>query len=290
MGNINSPVGRIVWGNPLIAKQRRDDNNKPKIKDDGTPDMVYSFGLAVPKQEFGPIYAVMQQEAMGVFPNGQFPADFAWKFVDGDGVDRKGQPYSKRTGYAGHYVLAVESNFPIRVVQYQGGAYADMTQGVKTGDYVVLNFDIVGHGSKPGVRMSKPGLYLNPRMVCFVGYGEEINNAPDAADVFGNAQFALPPGASATPLAPSAPLPQGMPGAMPQGMLGQMPQGMPGAAPAQHGLPGSTTASPSYQPAHDFVQGAVGGMPGMPGAGAVGGLPGMPGMPQGLPGMPGVPR
>jgi hypothetical protein len=261
MGNINSTVGRIVWGNPLVAKQRRDDNNKPKLKADGTPDMVHSFGLAIPKTEFGPIYAMMQQEAMGVFPNGQFPADFAWKFVDGDGVDRKGQPYNKRTGYAGHYVLAVESNFPIRVVQYQGGSYVDMTQGVKTGDYVVLNFDIMGHGSKPGVRMSKPGLYLNPKMVCFVGYGEEINNAPDASNVFGGAQYALPPGASATPLAPTAPLPQGMPGqaaALPQGMPGMMPQGMPGAAPVLPGMPPSTTVSP----AHDFVHNA--GLPGMP--------------------------
>jgi hypothetical protein len=256
MGNLSTGVGRIVWGNPLVAKQRRDDNNQPKLKADGTPDMVYSFGFAIPKADFSPVYSVMQQEAMGIFPNGQFPADFAWKFVDGDGVDRKGQPYSKRIGYAGHYVMAIESNFPIRVVQYQGGSYQDWNQ-VKTGDYVVVNLDIVGHGQKPGVRMSKPGLYINPKMACFVGYGEEINNGPDAQSIFGNAQFALPPGASAAPLAPSAPLP--------------------GAAPVMPGMPGLPTASPTpVPPAHDFVQNA--GLPGMPA--------GLPGMPAGLPGMP----
>ena len=258
MTDIVTPVGRIVWGNPLIAKQRRDDNNKPKIREDGTPDMVYSFGLAIDKQQFGAVYQVMQQEAMAVFPNGQFPADFAWKFVDGYGVDRRGQPYNQRPGYAGCYVMAVESNFPIRVVQLVAGSYQDMTTGVKTGDYVMVGLGIVGHGTKPGVRMSKPGLYINPKMVRFVGYGEEIVVGPNAEGMFGTADVALPPGASTAPVASGMP---GMPG-MPQ----DMPQGMPQGSPTLPGIasPGMVPgAMPGVQPAHDFVNNAT-GMPGMP--------------------------
>lgn len=249
MVNVTTPVGRIVWGNPLVAKQRRDDNNKPKLKADGTPDMVYSFGLAVAKAEAGAIFQAMQAEAQGVYPSGAIPADFAWKYQDGDGMDKKGKPYAQRTGYAGCVVIAVESNFPIKTVQLVNGSYSDMTQGVKTGDYVMVNMDIVGHGVKPGVRMSKPGLYINPRMVRFVGFGEEISNAPNAEDVFGNSEVALPPGASATPLATGG-MPVGLPGTVSPGMV-------PGAPSALPGMPGVAPA-----PAHDFVANA--GLPGMP--------------------------
>lgn len=272
MVDIITPVGRIVWGNPLVAKQRRDDNNKPKLKDDGTPDMVYSFGLAVPKNLAGEIFQAMTQEAMGVFPNGQYPADFAWKFVDGDGADRKGQPYARRTGYAGHIVIAIESNFPIKTVQLVGGAYQDMTAGVKTGDYVMVGLDIVGHGQKPGVRMSKPGLYINPKMVRFVGYGEEINNGPDAANMFGTGEVVLPPGASAVPTATAAPMP-GFPQAAP---------GFPQAAQAP-GFPQAALMAqpPGFPPAHDFVANA--GQPGFPAAAPA--APGMmPGFPTAFPG------
>lgn len=300
MGDIVTGVGRIVWGNPLVAKQRRDDNNKPKVKGDGTPDMVYSFGFALDKSQFAPVLSVMQQEALGVFPNGQFPADFAWKFVDGDGVDRRGQPYSRRTGYAGNYVLALESNFPIKIVQLVGGAYREMEQGVKTGDYVMLGLNITGHGQKPGVRMSKPGLYLNTRMVRFIGYGEEIVNGPDATEMFGMSEVALPPGCSAIPTATAAPMPgAGMPGVA--GMPGMPGVGMPGAGMPGAGMPGAGMpgvgmpgvpgaagptlpgiASPGMvpgvpggqipgayggaqpQPAHDFVNNAMAGLPGMP--------------------------
>jgi hypothetical protein len=265
MVDLVTPVGRIVWGNPLVAKQRRDDNNKPKLKDDGTPDMVYSFGLAIQKTQAAPIFAAMQQEAMGVFPSGQFPADFAWKFVDGDTADRKGQPYARRTGYAGHIVIAIESSFPIKTVQLNGGVYQDMTQGVKTGDYVMVGLGIVGHGQKPGVRMSKPGLYINPKMVRFVGYGEEINNGPDAADMFGTGEVALPPGASAMPTAPAAAMPgfpapaapmPGFPAPAPQQVMPGFPAPAPGFPP-----------QPGVAPAHDFVTNAgaaPGTIPGFP--------------------------
>jgi hypothetical protein len=268
MVNITTPVGRIVWGNPLIAKQRRDDNNKPKLKFDGTPDMVYSFGLAVSKAEAGAIFQAMQTEAQGVYPSGAIPADFAWKYQDGDGMDKKGKPFAQRTGYVGCVVIAVESGFPINTVQLVNGSYSDMTQGVKTGDYVMVNMDIVGHGVKPGVRMSKPGLYINPRMARFIGFGEEISNAPNAEDVFGAGEVALPPGASATPVAT---LPQSMPAGLPG-------TASPGMAP---GVPSMPSVAPA--PAHDFVANA--GLPG-----ATSGLPGatssLPGATSGLPGMP----
>ena len=255
MTNVTTPVGRIVWGNPLIAKQRRDDNNKPKVKADGSPDMVYSFGIAITKADAGPIFQAMQVEAQGIYPSGGIPADFAWKYQDGDGLDKKGKPFAQRTGYAGCVVIAVESNFPIKTVKYVNGSYSDMIEGVKTGDYVMVNIDIVGHGVKPTVRMSKPGLYINPKMVRFVGFGDEISNAPNAEDVFGSGEVVLPPGASAIPTVTS---------------------GMPGAPTVTSGMPGAPTVTS--------------GMPGMPGVGPTGAAPqtlpaGMPGAPAGMPGM-----
>ena len=267
MTNVTTPVGRIVWGNPLIAKQRRDDNNKPKVKVDGSPDMVYSFGIAIAKTDAGPIFQAMQVEAQGVYPSGGVPADFAWKYQDGDGLDKKGKPFAQRTGYAGCVVIAVESNFPIKTVKYVNGSYSDMTEGVKTGDYVMVNIDIVGHGVKPTVRMSKPGLYINPKMVRFVGFGDEISNAPNAEDVFGSGEVALPPGASATPTVASATpgMTTAFPGIMPDmGPTGAAPQTLPAGMPgAPAGMPGMTTASPGNMPgvapAYDFVTNA--GMP-----------------------------
>ena len=269
MTNVTTPVGRIVWGNPLIAKQRRDDNNKPKVKADGSPDMVYSFGIAITKADAGPIFQAMQVEAQGIYPSGGIPADFAWKYQDGDGLDKKGKPFAQRTGYAGCVVIAVESNFPIKTVKYVNGSYSDMIEGVKTGDYVMVNIDIVGHGVKPTVRMSKPGLYINPKMVRFVGFGDEISNAPNAEDVFGSGEVVLPPGASAIPTVtsgmPGAPtVTSGMPGMPGVGPTGAAPQTLPAGMPgAPAGMPGMTTASPGNMPgvapAYDFVTNA--GMP-----------------------------
>jgi len=300
-------AGRIVWGNPLIAKPKTDDNKKPVLDPQtGQPIMQYAFGFAIPKHEFGfvqgqqpfGLWAAMLAEATATFGQG-VPANFAWKIKDGDGLDDQGKPYNTREGYAGCYVLTVSTeSFRPRVVRLNGGAYQEMTDGIKTGDYGRVALTLKGHTGKQGTRGSKPGLYVNPQMFEFLGYGEAIQNGPDAMTVFGGQVVALPPGASAVPLAPSGGMPgaPGMPGVHP--MQPGQPQyaaaaapgaAHPGTAPAGfQGAPVTQgTAYPSNTapatPAHDFVYRAAQGMPDQPGGApqyaAASGMPGYNPMP-----------
>jgi hypothetical protein len=267
-----TPVGRIVWGHPMRPQIKKDQTTKQPVLKDGQQVNQWAFGVAIPKQEFGSIiWPVMDMERQMIYPNGA-PPKFAWKYQDGDGIDSNGKPFNTREGYAGCYVLTVSTEaFQPPVFKWNGQRYEDVPpEGIKCGDYVVLNIDIKGH--IPKSQTHTPGLYVNPNGIMLVGYGSEIFNGPDAETMFGAApkQYQLPPGASLTPVAsnggvamPGMPGQQpqmGMPGQQPQmGMPGQQPQmGMPGQQP-QMGMPGQ---QPQYQPAHDFVQNATGQMPG----------------------------
>lgn len=201
-----TPPGRIVWGNPLQGREKKDNNGQRVLKD-GKPVLEYQFGLAIPKDQFAEVGAALQAEAQAACPQG-VPADFAFKIKDGDtGVDGRGNPLNQKAGYAGHYILACSTEFPIPVYRRNGGAFEQLTQGVKTGDYARAQITINGHGRAPGKMGAKPGLYINPNMVEFLGYGEEIRGAANPDDAFG-AAVALPAGASATPTA-SGPPPAG---------------------------------------------------------------------------------
>lgn len=202
---IVTPPGRIVWGNPLVGRPKKDNNNQPVLKD-GKPVTEYQFGLAIPKAQFAEIGAAMQAEAQAACPQG-IPADFAYKFKDGDtGTDAKGGPLSAKAGYAGCIVIACSTEFPIPVYKRNGASFEQLTQGVKTGDFVRVQLTINGHGRAPGKMGAKPGLYLNPNMVEFLGYGEEIRGSANPDDAFGAPVAALPEGASAMPVA-SGPMP-----------------------------------------------------------------------------------
>ena len=200
---IVTPTGRIVWGNPLVGRQK--EKNGVKVVKDGKPVLEYTFGLAISKGEFAAIGAAMQAEATAACPQG-IPPDFAFKMKDGDtGVDRNGAPLNVKPGYAGCFVLALSTEYPIPIYQRNGSAFAQLTSGVKTGDYARAELTINGHGRQAGVTGSKPGLYLNPNMVELVGYGQAIVGAANPDDAFGQAA-ALPPGATAAPTA-SGPMP-----------------------------------------------------------------------------------
>jgi len=202
-----TPPGRIVWGNPLQPRPKKDNNNQPVVKD-GKAVLEYQFGLAIPKDQFAALGAVFQAEAAAISGQQGIPADFAWKIKDGDtGVDRKGAPLRDKQGYAGCFVIAVSTEYPIPVFKRNGNAFEQLTQGVKTGDYVRAELTVNGHGRAPGKNGAKPGLYLNPNMVELVGYGDEIRGAANPEDAFGQAA-SMPQGASATPTA-SGPMPSG---------------------------------------------------------------------------------
>lgn len=266
--------GRIVWGNPTNGKPVIDDNTKqPKLNKNQQPMTEWAFGLAVPKAEFTPTMTALQQAAAELFAAG-VPTNFSWKLKDGDGVDQNGLPFNTREGYAGCWIITISTTaFAPRVVRLNNGAYVDWSE-VKTGDYVRASLTLKAHQSQT------PGIYVNPGMIEFLGYGEAIISGPDAQTVFGGVAAVLPPGASAAPLAPAGPMP-GQPVMQPAmapvagPMPGQpapvftppaaapMPQPVattPAPAMAPPGtpapLPTAYPSNPAPAPAHDFVQNA----------------------------------
>lgn len=253
MTECTTPVGRIVWGHPGRARQKTHMDGAQKgqpVLRDGQPVQQWSFGVAFDKAAFqAEIWPAMSAEIHSGYPNG-VPPRFSYKYVDGDGIDNNGQPFSNREGYAGCFVLAISTEAfapPIYRLNPQTGGYDQLTEDqIKTGDYVRvgLNFKVnVATGTLT------PSIYVNPVAVELVGYGEAIHTGPDAATLFGGAAPQLPPGASATPVASSS---TGMPGMgqppAPQPAQGGMPAPQPVAQPAPVQQPPA--------PAHDFVDNA----------------------------------
>lgn len=283
MVQFQSGVGRLVWGKPGVMTAKKGDDGKPLLGDDNKPQMELAFGVAFPKPEFMQLMAPKIMEALGpVFPNGA-PANFAWKYVDGDAATghTQGKPFNQRTGYPGCFVMTFKTNFAIPLFRpsiTQPGAWDQIgPNDIKTGDYIAVSGDFNAHPAKNA--RAVPGLYTNPQGVLLIGVGEAIMNAPDAAQMFGGGMtYTLPPGATAPGAAPAMPggmaTPPGMPGAaVPTGYPapGQMQpqQQMPGVQysqqPQQMPAPGAYPGGPvpgapaSYPPAHDFVQQAMPG-------------------------------
>lgn len=296
--------GRVVWtsgSNIFSGKARVDDRTKQPVIDQKTGEQVieYGFGLAVPKSEIGTVHQAMQTEALGIYPSGQLPPTFAWKFKDGDGVDHNGQPFSSRTGYAGHYVLACTTRIPIKFFVFDRSTNQNVlvNEGIKCGDYLNVQLQVKAHGP---IGQGKAGLYLNPMAAQLIGYGEEIVNAPSGNDIFGLQAPPTPQGASVTPIGGSAQLlpstaTTAMPGMAqapaPQQAAAPEAQAHYGVLPPQHQPQQANTAMPGMAQAvgkaHSVPQPAanpMGAMPGMTQAPApqaaanpMGAMPGMPG-------------
>lgn len=232
----NSSVGRIVWGHPMKLVPRTDIQNKPIMKDDGTPAMCVNFGLAIPKAQFlANEWPQMAAEAAKGYPNG-VPSNFSWKMKDADTEkDSNGNPLSAKEGYAGCYILTVTSNtgFPPAVYKFNGSTYDQMTADqIKCGDWISVALHV--QLNIPAQRTHTPSLYINPQAIEFVAYDKEIISAGiSPMQAFGGRQHQLPPGASLTPVGGAGGGVQmpgvggGMPGA-PAGMPGQPPMGAPG--------------------------------------------------------------
>lgn len=201
--------GRIVWtaGDLFKGKGKIDDRTKQPVMDQKTGLQVieYGFGLAVPKSVFnqlgegqpGYVWTAMQQEAMKLYPSGQIPPQFAWKYKDGDSVDHNGQSFANRAGHAGHLILACTTRIPIKYFRFENGQNFQINEGIKCGDYVKVQLTVKGH---PAIGQGKPGLYLNPGFVQFLGFGEAIVNTPTGDAIFGTNAPQVPQGASATPM------------------------------------------------------------------------------------------
>lgn len=213
--NLTLPTGRLVQGslydpsttdmqgNPLVVK------NGPNA---GQPLQNFWMKIAIPKAgethwsqtEWGKkIWAV----GHAAFPNVASSPQFAWKIEDGDSqvpdINRQGRKNCDTEGFPGNWILKLSRPQAPRVVRFdqQQNKWVDELQTgfVKPGYYVQVNTDVVGNGVP-----TKPGIYLNHRMVAFTAYGQEIQFGPDPQKA--GFTTAMPAGASSTPVA-AAPLP-----------------------------------------------------------------------------------
>ena len=283
MVEFTTPVGRIVWGQePLKQKPVLDDNKVPKVGANGQPRQQISFGLAIPKDQFqAQVWPHLYGIAAQAF-NGSPPPNFAYKYVDGDGIDKNGVPYNNRPGYAGCYVLNISTEAyvpPLFKLNETGLGYRQMApQELKCGDWVAVGVEVAYNGQKsPKI----PGVYINPKAVEFVAYDQHIagQGGADPQAMFGGQRHALPPGASATPIggAGAVTMP-GMGGGQP-GMMQPAMGGMPGMQPQMQPQPTAQPQPGMMTPPQGMqqpqMQPAMGGMPGQP-------QPGMMMQPQGM--------
>lgn len=240
---ILTPIGRLVQGHPMEVNPVLDDKTKQQKKNlDGTPMTQIYVGIAFAKSDpafMRDVWPQMQAVAQRDWPRGEFNSPtFAWKVVDGDGKDRKGQPYASREGFAGAWVLKISSGYAYQVVappQENNVPIVDKNR-IKRGYYVRAYVNIKGNSPS-----QTPGLYVNPSFVQLMAYGPEITSGPDVAAILAQAGAApaLPPGASLTPVgngtgiatgAPGLPLPSGAAPGLPMPINGTVP-GMAGPPP-----------------------------------------------------------
>lgn len=224
---VTTPTGRFVMGDAFTGNDK-DMQGRPKYDQSGKPKTTWFVGLAIAKND--PEWPALWQQIASVaqrdFPGGQFNSPgFAWKVIDGDGVNQNGQKYPDYCH--GCYVLRMSSGFPPTVYNgLQNNTQITAPTGIKRGDYIRAYINIAGNGD-----MQKPGVYINHQMIQLVGYGEAITSGPSAEQAFGPAPTNLPPGASTTPVA-SGPMPS------------------PGAGPVQHPIPpGALAPGVPVQPA-----------------------------------------
>lgn len=240
--NILTPVGRLVAGSPFEGQTKKLDGT-PATTKDGQPKTTYFMALAIPKND--PHWSALQNiifgEARKSFPNlfnpqGQcLRPDFAFKITDGDSQvpNQNNRRPCDKEGYSGHWVLNFSTSIPPKVYTKGGTALVTDKAQIKCGDYVRIFGYVAGND-----QAQKPGVYLNPSMVEHCGYGTEIVSGPAADAVFGAAPAILPPGASATPLAPAV-------SALPV---------MQSPAPVGFAAPSAPAFLPPVPaPAHDFV-------------------------------------
>jgi len=271
------PVGRMVMGD-LYEPRTTDAEGKPLVikngPDIGKARVDYFLAVAIPKN---PGEAAWWSTAWGqkimaagaaAFPQAYQSPSFAWKVEDGDSAvpNKKGRKPCDNEGWKGCWVVKFSGGYAPRIVSADGSQQITEKGAVKCGYYVQVFGNVSGNGS-----VSQPGVFVNHSGIALAGYGPEISFGPDMAAVGFGKGVALPPGASATPLAGAFnPAPAAGPVAMP---------GMP----APVAMPAVAAAPTMVAPNTAFLQPpVVGAVPGM-----VAAMPSPPAMQ--MPGLPPAP-
>lgn len=278
--NFQLPVGRMISGS--VKELRTTDHQGQPLAEDA---YHWYIGLAVEKSNpkvieiihnlFGLAQRGYARDAgamaligLGLGPFGPGQKGFSWKVKDGD--ERNPDGTLKNEHGAGCFIFHLSNNFPIKVGNAQNVEIDPKT--VERGYFVDASVSACVN-EQTGDRA---GIYLNLQAVRLIAYGEIIQGGQSLGQMFGDApaQYAaLPPGASAMPIAaPSmggAPVPmqqpQPAPQMMPQQQMQPAPVGMPlpGAVPQMQPAP-APQMMPQQQP--QMMQPApVAGMP-LPGA------------------------
>lgn len=292
-----TPVGRIVQGDVFVAQTKDQQGNLRTVKSGpniGQPAPQFFVAVAIPKlnpsnpAEWNPEWlgfmsmlyraattewptmfnaATPDANVFGILAKPPVNPVFTFKVKDGDGLDRNGKSNAEKEGFPGHWIVSFASSYAPKVVRPSSpGVWETLTWEpnsgtpcpVKRGYYVRVAGSVTGNDSP-----NTPGLYVNLDMIELVGHGPEIIGGPDAASAFAT-PAALPPGASAIPMATSG----AMPAATPP---------VPGA-PASPPAPAAAAAIPS--PA------AVSSAPANPAAPGYTGYMGVPGAEAGAPAAP----
>ena len=188
------PISRMIGGSVCDLQKNTIDPDKPA---------TYNFGIAIEKTggdwratDWG---QYIHAEGVRRWPQYVASPTFSWKIIDGDSPipNKAGRIPNQQTGYAGHWVLWINTAFKTPLLNRTGDAPLADEKLIQPGCYVQVLIDCRGNDST-----QSPGVYINPLGVAFSYYGEPIAKTErvDFRDV-GFGQGTMPAGASIAPVA-----------------------------------------------------------------------------------------
>lgn len=200
---ITTPVARLVRGS-LYERNSKAYDGSPQKNSKGEPYTNYWFDIAIPKGKESnwnetawgkEIYAV----AKANFLNGQTERkSFSWKIIDGDSDEIgdksiSGKPPCSFEGFQGSWIMRLKTLWDFGIYDRHGKNKLLEDQVINLGDWIQVNLEVSKNTG------ASPGIYLNPKVVSFSGFGDRIIVSIDPSECgFGEAP--LPKGASEVPM------------------------------------------------------------------------------------------
>lgn len=199
---ILTPIGRIVSGSVHEGNAQTWDGKPRPVKADGTPDIRWFIGLAIPKTDpaWVAVHAMIVRAAQAgspcmVGPDGQATGPFSWKITDGDSTvaNQKGNRPCDQEGNPGHWILGLNTSFPISCWNKAGVVIP--ASAIQRGFYVVASVSAAPNNASG----NQAGVYVNIHGLELQSEGAIIQSGPSHADLFGSSPTTAPP--SAPPMA-----------------------------------------------------------------------------------------